>query len=90
MIEVLRELKCEFEWHSEDLLALDAADDWRAQAVADFLDEREQLGLATSGRTTGEFGQGPPDGSGSVVPRGDHSARGLDAGPQSRRYLGSR
>lgn len=54
VIEALRDLGSEFEWHSEDLLAIDAADDVRAQDVADFLQEREQLGHLTyeTGRTS--------------------------------------
>ena len=54
VIEALRELGSEFEWYSENLLAIDAADDARAQAVADFLQEREQLGHLAfeTGRTS--------------------------------------
>lgn len=54
VIEALRELGSEFEWYSENLLAIDAADDGRAQAVADFLLENEQLDRLTyeTGRTS--------------------------------------
>lgn len=54
VIEWLRELGSEFEWHSENLLAVDAADDLRAQEIADFLHERERLGRLTyeTGRTS--------------------------------------
>ena len=54
VIDALREMGSEFEWHSEDLLAIDAADDERAQEVAYFLQEQEQLGHLTyeTGRTS--------------------------------------
>lgn len=54
MIETLRDMGSEFEWHSENLLAIDARDDKRAQEVADLLHEREALGHLTyeTGRTT--------------------------------------
>lgn len=53
VIDALCDLGSEFEWHSGDLLAIDAADDLRAQDVADFLREREQLGhlVYETGRT---------------------------------------
>jgi hypothetical protein len=42
-----------FEWYSENLLAIDAADAERAQALADLLAERERLGhlVYETGRT---------------------------------------
>lgn len=54
VIEALRERDCEFEWHSEKLLAINAADDGQAQEVADFLLDHEQLGDLTyeTGRTS--------------------------------------
>lgn len=53
-IEAMRELGSEFEWYSENLLAIDAADDERAQEVADFLHEQDHLGRLTyeTGRTS--------------------------------------
>lgn len=47
VIEWLRESGSEFEWYSENLLAINGADDRRAQEVACFLNEREQLGRLT-------------------------------------------
>ena len=47
VIEAMRGLGSEFEWYSENLLAIDAADDERAQQVADFLHKHEQLGHLT-------------------------------------------
>jgi len=53
LIGILGELACEFEWYSEKLLAVHAADDDRARQLADLLHEREQLGHLTyeTGRT---------------------------------------
>lgn len=53
VVKAARDRSCEFEWFSENLLALDARDDRRAQELADFLHEREQLGHLTyeTGRT---------------------------------------
>jgi hypothetical protein len=47
VIEAMRGLGSEFEWYSDNLLAIDAADDECAQQVADFLHGREQLGRLT-------------------------------------------
>jgi hypothetical protein len=44
VIEALKRLDVVFEWYSENLLAINAADKGRAQVVADFLQEREELG----------------------------------------------
>ena len=53
VIGQVRETGCEFEWYSDKLLAVDAANDESAQRVADFLQEREQLGhlVFETGRT---------------------------------------
>lgn len=53
VIEHVREIGCDLEWYSENLLAVDAADDGLAQRVADFLQERERLGhlVFETGRT---------------------------------------
>jgi hypothetical protein len=54
VVEALKRLGSELEWYSESLLAIDAADEGRAEALADFLQEREQLGHLTyeTGRTS--------------------------------------
>jgi hypothetical protein len=54
VVEALRGLGSEFEWYSENLLAINASDDQRAQEIADFLLERERLGELTyeTGRTS--------------------------------------
>jgi len=54
VIATLRRLGSEFEWYSPNLLAIDAADEGRAQAVADLLQEREQHGRLAfeTGRTS--------------------------------------
>lgn len=51
--EMVQRLGCELEWSSKNLLAIDAATDTLAQAIADFLNERAQIKGLTyeTGRT---------------------------------------
>ena len=44
VVGAARDLGCELEWSSENLLAIDASDDQQAQKVADILHRREALG----------------------------------------------
>jgi Domain of unknown function (DUF4265) len=54
MIDALRDLGYEFEWYSENLLAIHAPDDERARVLAQHLHEREALSHLTyeTGRTS--------------------------------------